>query len=166
MIMSDAIRRSSAAAVVKRRVRGVVSAAAVTLLGAPVFAQTTVGIVVRDAWIREAAVTHSSTAAYCTIENRSALPVLLVAAEVEGAGVVELHEMTMTGDVMGMVRRTAIEIPPRGTVELKPGGFHVMVLQLKRTFELGGSAALTLRFSGGVTRTVRAAVRPRAAVRK
>ena len=76
----------------------------------------------------------------------------LTSARSDACGVVELHEMFMNADgTMGMrpVTGGAIEIPAGGSVELKPGGLHVMCLQKKGEFKDGAKIPLTLVFEKG-----------------
>ncbi len=58
----------------------------------------------------------------------------------------ELHTMTMKGDVMEMRQVDAIELPAGKTVELKPGGLHVMFIGLKQPLALGSKVPVTLKF--------------------
>jgi hypothetical protein len=120
-------------------------------------------VVVKDAWIREAVMLQPATAAYAVLENPTGSPVTLVGADIEGVGVVELHEMTMTGEMMAMARVASIIVPARGTVALKPGGLHLMLFQRTRAFEPGGTAVITFRFADGSSTTVRAEIRKKMA---
>ncbi len=70
----------------------------------------------------------------------------LLSAQTEVARSVELHTMTMDGNVMRMRQVDAIEVPAGQTVELKPGGLHIMFMGLKAPLKTGSSFALTLRF--------------------
>jgi copper(I)-binding protein len=121
-------------------------------------------VVVKGAWIREATASQPSTAAYATLENPSASPVTLVGADIEGVGVVELHEMAMKGEMMSMAKVASIIVPARGAVELKPGGLHLMLFQRTRAFEPGTTAAITFRFSDGTSTTVHAEIRKKMAM--
>ena len=58
----------------------------------------------------------------------------------------ELHTMAMKGDVMEMRQIDAIELPAGKTVELKPGGLHVMFIGLKQPLALGSKVPVTLKF--------------------
>jgi copper(I)-binding protein len=73
---------------------------------------------------------------------------------------VELHTMEMDGNVMRMKQIDAIDIPAGGTVELKPGGNHVMFMGLAQPLKAGSSFPLTLRFekAGEVKVVVQVAV--------
>lgn len=76
---------------------------------------------------------------------------LSVSAEVSKS--VELHEMKMEGDVMKMRQVDGIALPSGQTVELKPGGYHVMFIGLKAPLKAGDSFPLKLKFekAGDVT---------------
>jgi periplasmic copper chaperone A len=58
----------------------------------------------------------------------------------------ELHTMAMKGDVMEMRQVDAIDLPAGKTVELKPGGLHVMFIGLKQPLALGSKVPVTLKF--------------------
>lgn len=83
------------------------------------------------------------------ITNNSATDDALVGAEFEGCGVIELHEMVMEGDVMEMhqVEGGQIPIPAGETVELKPGGLHIMCIDKAAPLEAGSSVTLVLQFA-------------------
>ena len=81
----------------------------------------------------------------------------LVAASSEVAGAVELHMMAMKGDVMQMRQVDAIDVKAGQTVELKPGGYHLMLMGLKAPLKAGSSFPLKLKFekAGEVTVNVK-----------
>jgi copper(I)-binding protein len=62
------------------------------------------------------------------------------------AGVAQVHEMKMEGDVMKMRAMPSLDLPAGQTVQLKPGGYHVMMMDLKQTLPKGSTVPLTLRF--------------------
>lgn len=87
------------------------------------------------------------SAAYMTIENGSDQALKLVSATTAAAGLVEIHEVTMENDVMKMRPvEGGLEIPAGGSVELKPGGYHVMLMELKQDFVPSEAISLTLKF--------------------
>ena len=81
----------------------------------------------------------------------------LVSASSEAAASVELHMMSMKGDVMQMRQVDAIDIKAGQTVELKPGGYHLMLMGLKAPLKAGSSFPLKLKFekAGEVTVSVK-----------
>jgi copper(I)-binding protein len=100
---------------------------------------------VRDAWVRQAVPGQSGTGAFMKLTAPSGAR--LVGASTPAAGVAEVHEMKMEGDTMKMREVSGgLELPPRQTVELKPSGLHLMLMDLKQPIAKGGSIPLTLRF--------------------
>ncbi len=108
-------------------------------------------------WTRASA--GMTGAGYMTLRNTGEAADRLVAASTPAAGRAELHTMTMDGDVMRMRRVEAIEIPPGGSTELRPGGLHVMLFGLKQPLKEGDRFPLTLRFERTGEVTVEVAVR-------
>lgn len=82
---------------------------------------------------------------FLKLENKGADD-RLVAASAAVSAAVELHMMKMEGDVMRMRQVDAIELPSGQTVELKPGGFHIMFIGLKAPLKAGDQFPLKLKF--------------------
>ena len=101
---------------------------------------------ITDAWVKASVPGATVSAAYMRI--KSATPLKLVRAETPVAGLVELHNMTMKGGVMEMKAMDAVDIPANQTVELKPGGMHVMLMMVKQPIKSGDKVPLTLTFEG------------------
>lgn len=99
---------------------------------------------VKDAWIRSTVQGQQGTGAFMNITAKDAAT--LVGASSPVAGVVEVHEMKMEGDVMKMHAVPSLDLPAGHTVQLKPGGYHVMMMDLKKTLPKGSTVPLTLRF--------------------
>lgn len=98
-------------------------------------------------WARATPPTAPSGGGFLTITNKGTTPDRLIAVRSPAAGKVEIHEMKMDGNVMRMREvEKGIEIPPGGTVELKPGGFHVMFMGLKAPFTKDDKVPATLVF--------------------
>ncbi|CAG0943082.1 hypothetical protein ANRL1_01198 [Anaerolineae bacterium] len=101
---------------------------------------------VSEPWARPAQ-TRGTGAAYFIIENPVAQADTLLNATSDIAETVELHKTVMTqGDMMQMMRMERIAIPANAKVEFKPGGSHVMFINLKRDLKTGDTFALTLEF--------------------
>lgn len=84
---------------------------------------------------------------FVTIKNGGSSDDRLVSAESPAAGRVELHEMAMVNDVMKMRQlNDGIPVPAGQTVELKPGGLHMMFFEVKQPFVEGGSVPVKLTF--------------------
>ena len=78
------------------------------------------------------------------MQLQSAQDAKLVGARSPVAGVVEVHEMAMVGDVMKMRAINSLHLPAGKSVDLRPGGFHVMLMDLKTAVKDGESVPLTL----------------------
>lgn len=98
---------------------------------------------VKDAWARPALPGQSTTGAYMSLMAPNGARVLGASSPVAGA--VEIHEMKMDGNVMKMRPVTALELPAGRLVELKPGGYHVMLTDLKRPLAVGDKVRIDLR---------------------
>jgi copper(I)-binding protein len=109
---------------------------------------TTAGpqIVQHDAWGRSSPKMAGTSAVYVVIENKGGQADRLVGAITTIADTVELHESFMEGDVMKMRPIPALDVPAGGTVELKPGGYHLMLIDLVKPLESGNHIAVILKF--------------------
>jgi len=106
------------------------------------FAQT---VEVKDAWVRTAVQGQKATGAFMKLTAKDG--VKLVSASSSAAGVVEVHEMKMDGDVMRMrAVQGGLDLPAGKTVELKPGGYHVMLMDLKAALPKDSTVPMTLVF--------------------
>ena len=83
---------------------------------------------------------------YLKLENQGSTADRLLSATADVSGSVELHMMKMEGDVMRMRQVDAIEVPVGQTVELKPGGYHLMFIGLKAPLKVGERFPMTLKF--------------------
>lgn len=116
--------------------------AALALAAAAASAQTTV----KDAWVRGTVEPQKATGAFMQIT--SAQGGKLVSVQSPVAGVAEVHEMAMDGNVMKMRAVPALDLPAGKAVELKPGSYHVMLMDLKQPLKNGESVPLTLVVEG------------------
>lgn len=117
-------------------------------------AQPAAPVAVDGAWARTALQGQPSSAAYMTLIARE--PLTLLGASSPAAAVVELHEMKLEGDVMKMRAVDTLELPVGKAVELKPGGYHFMLMDLRAQFKPGLAVPLTLRLrdAKGAERTL------------
>jgi hypothetical protein len=113
-------------------------AVAALLLALPAAAQVTV----TDAWVRGTVQGQMATGAFMTLQSANAAR--LVEASSPVAGVVEVHEMTTQNNVMRMRAVKALDLPAGRAVELKAGGYHVMLMDLKQQMKEGEVVPLTL----------------------
>lgn len=130
------------------------TAAACVLITLPALAQTTV----KDPWVRGTVAQQKATGAFMAITATGGGT--LVSASSPVAGVVEIHEMTMDGTTMKMrALPKGLDLPAGKTVELKPGGYHVMLMDLKAPLKTGESVDISLVVEGKDGRKETIAVR-------
>ena len=113
---------------------------ATALLSANAWAQ----VKIEQAWTRATVQGQKATGAFMTLTANQ--PLQLVAVSSPVAGVAEIHEMKMDAGVMKMRALPALNLPAQQAVELKPGGFHLMLMDLKAPLSKDASVALTLTF--------------------
>ncbi len=112
-------------------------------LSATAWAQSTT-VKVEDAWVRGTVATQKSTGAFMRLTPSA--NARLVSASSPVAGLVEIHEMAMDKDVMKMRQVPGLDLAAGRTLELKPGGYHVMLMDLKQPIKGGESVPITLVF--------------------
>jgi copper(I)-binding protein len=98
-------------------------------------------------------------AVYVTIVNDGGSADALVSASTDAASVVELHEVVHEGGVMKMRPLPRFAVPAGGRLEMKPGGYHIMLLGLKRDLKPGDTVSVTLTFDKAGRKSVDAPVR-------
>ncbi len=100
---------------------------------------------IQDAWVRASVPGQTATGAFMKI--RAAQGATLVSASSASAGLAEVHEMTMQAGVMSMrALPGGLELAPGRTVELKSGGRHLMLMDLKEVLHRGNVVDLSLVF--------------------
>ncbi len=120
----------------------VLSALSLSLLASLAHAQVSV----KDAWVRATVTQQKATGAFMMLESKQEAK--LVAAQSPVAGVVEVHEMAMDNGVMKMRPVPFLALPAGKAVELKPGGYHVMLMDLKGQVKDGDMVPVTLVVEG------------------
>ena len=104
-------------------------------------------LVITQAWSRATPGGAKIGSGYLTIENTGSAPDRLIGGSGDVADKVEVHEMTMNNGVMKMrLLDKGLTIEPGKTVKLAPGGYHLMLLDLKRPLKQGDKLPLTLEF--------------------
>ena len=122
---------------------------------------STKAIAISDGWARETAPGQVNGGGFLTITNASYQPDRLIGAASPNAAAVQLHTMTMDGGIMRMRQLVdGIPIPANGSVELKPGGMHIMFMGVRAPFRPGGQIKLSLRFAKAGRVDVTLPVRP------
>ncbi len=97
-------------------------------------------------------------AAYFAIENRGRDGDRLIRVQTPFADAAEIHSMTMDGSMMQMRAVSALDIAPHATTTLKPGGYHLMLVDLKRPLAVGDTVPLSLTFEKAGTIEIAARV--------
>ena len=108
----------------------------------PVFAQ----IQVEHGWSRATPPGSSIGVGYLTIRNRSATADKLLSVSSPAAAKVETHVTIKDGDISRMREVSGYDVPAQGSFELKPGGAHLMLMNLKAPLKEGDKVPLVLRF--------------------
>ena len=117
---------------------------AISLLAISSGAALASDIEVSSPWVRGTVAGQKATGAFMKLTAKDGAR--LVGASSPAAGVTEVHEMKMEGDVMKMRAVPALELPAGKPVELKPGGYHVMLLDLKAPLAKDTVVPITLVF--------------------
>lgn len=99
-----------------------------------------------EAWVRGTVPTQKATGAFMKL--KSSEDAKLVAAASPVARIVEVHEMQLKDNVMTMRAVDALALPAGTTVELKPGGYHVMLIELVKPLAKGDTVPVTLTVVG------------------
>jgi len=116
-------------------------------------------LTVKDAWARMPLAPQNNSAIYATLENPGATARSVVSVSTADADRAELHETSMEGGMMRMAPAKEMAVPAKGSAELKPGGYHIMLFGVKKAVQAGDQLNVTLKLSDGATVTVAATVR-------
>jgi copper(I)-binding protein len=104
-------------------------------------------LVISQAWTRATPNGAKIGGGYLTIENKGSAPDKLIGVSGDIAGKIEVHEMAMNNGVMKMrPLDKGLAIEPGKTVKLAPGGYHLMIMDLKSPLKQGDHVPLTLEF--------------------
>lgn len=110
-------------------------------------------------WTRATPPTAPAGGGYMTITNKGTAPDRLISVKSPAAGMTQVHEMKMEGNVMRMRElEGGLAIPPGATVTLAPGGFHLMLMGLKTPLKQGEKVPVTLVFEKAGTIDVELAI--------
>ena len=116
------------------------------LLSFAVISTASAQVAVKEPWVRATVPAQKATGAFMQIN--AAKGARLVEARSPVAGLVEIHEMAMVDNVMKMRAIPGLDLPAGKSVDLKPGGYHVMLMDLKGQVKEGQSVPLTLVVEG------------------
>ena len=103
-------------------------------------------VTVADPWVRATVPQQKATGMFAAVTAAKGGKVVSASSPV--AEVVEIHEMAMDNNVMRMRAVPALDLPAGKAVELKPGGFHVMLMGLKQQIKEGDTVPVTLVVEG------------------
>jgi copper(I)-binding protein len=113
---------------------------------------------VEHPWVRAVPPTSKTTAAYVTLQNKSAADVRVVGAASDAATTVELHNHINDGGVMKMRKVDFIDVKANSETHLAPGGLHIMLIDVKKPLKLGDVVTITLTLADKSTVTLQAPV--------
>jgi len=121
--------------------------------------QPTVAITVDEAWVRPA-LASGNTAAYMRITNHTDIPITLTSISADFAGIVQIHQTVVENDIAHTQHlENGMRIGAGETLNLQPGGYHVMMMNVQQALNEGETVSISLTFDNGETMTVEAEIR-------
>ncbi len=114
---------------------------------------------VRGAWVREAPPSMTMMAGYMELRNNTSRPQVLVAASSSGFETVMIHRTIVKDGMARMVHASQVELTPNASLTFAPGGYHLMLMNPKRTLRAGDPVVINLEFRGGLVLPVSFEVR-------
>lgn len=116
-------------------------------------------ISVTDPYVRMSPPGTKTTGAFMTIKNAGDKEARVVSAASQVANMTELHNHINDNGVMRMRQVKEIAVPAKGEAQLKPGGYHVMLIDMKAPLKEGDHVVITLGFADGSSKEVHAPVK-------
>ena len=110
------------------------------------FAQSKGDLQIDKPWARATVPGATVGGGYLVVRNKGAAADRLVSVASPISARVEMHEMKMDKDIMRMREVKGVDVPAKGAVEFKPGGYHLMFMELKSQLKPGDKVPVTLRF--------------------
>jgi copper(I)-binding protein len=107
-------------------------------------------VTITDAWVRGTVPMQQASGAFMQLSAEK--DTRLIAAKSAMANVVEIHEMVMDNNIMKMRQIPGLDIVPGRVLALKPGGYHVMLIELKQQLKGGDVVPITLVFEDTATK--------------
>lgn len=101
---------------------------------------------VKDAWVRATVPQQKITGAFMQLNAKQ--DARLIEVRSPAAGSAEIHEMSMENNIMKMRAVSGVDLPAGKPVDLKPGGYHIMLINLKQQIKDGDLVPLTLVVEG------------------
>jgi len=131
---------------------------ALTLIVIPA-ASEEAGVSVLDPWVRESPPGVTMMAGYMALRNNTSRPQVLMAMSSSGFATVMIHRTIVKNGVASMVHASQIELKPSASFIFSPGGYHLMLMNPKRTLRAGDRVDINLEFRGGLVLPVAFEVR-------
>jgi hypothetical protein len=122
-------------------------------------------IVIENAWVRATTGTNKVSAGYAAIVNTGPQADQLQSVSTPIAMMTEVHESKATNGVMSMEPVDTLTVPANGRVELKPGSYHLMIMNVTQPLKVGDMVDVTFNFKIKGAVTVKAKVLPLAATK-
>ena len=119
---------------------------ALTLIAA---ASEEAGVSVRNAWVRESPPGVAMMAGYMALQNNTSRSQVIVAAHSSDFETVMIHRTIVKNGMAGMEHAPQVELAPNASLIFAPGGYHLMLMNPKRTLRAGNSVVINLEFRGG-----------------
>ena len=116
-------------------------------------------VAVRDAWVRETPPGMTMMAGYMELRNNTSRPQVLLAASSSGFESVMIHRAIVKDGMAGMAHAARIELTANASLIFAPGGYHLMLMNPKRTLRAGDPVVINLEFRGGLVLPVAFEVR-------
>jgi len=116
-------------------------------------------ISIKNAWVRDAPPHAEMSAGYLTIMNHSAQTQTLTSVSSPQFQKVEVHKTEMVNSQVRMLREDNVTVPAHGSLEFKPGGYHLMLIHSLHELKMGDRVELHLQFKGAQPLTVEAQIR-------
>ena len=123
-------------------------AVSVTMITAVVYAAEVAAgdLIVEQAWARATTLSAKTGATYLAVRNTGSEPDSILSMETPVAGQALAHQTRLEGDVSRMSEAGPLSVPLGGALEMKPGGTHIMLMDLKGELKLGQQFPLTITF--------------------
>lgn len=115
---------------------------------------------VSDSWVRGAPPNVKVHAAYLTLHNKAVADIEIVGVESPHYERAEIHHSKVVDGVATMTRQDQLTLAPGGMLQMVPGGFHVMLIEPKRTYSEGDRIDINFHFADGTALSFDAEVRP------
>ena len=117
-------------------------------------------LTVADAWVRLAPPSARVNAAYMSLVNKTDKPILITGVNADCCAMAMLHQTKQDSETASMIHLDQLEIPPRTTTQLKPGGLHIMLMRPKQPLSEGDLVQLGFTLGDGSVLRITAPVRP------